>query len=87
MLMRGRCDESARYARTGNGMVIGEYAILPIDVWIDPFESRHSQDHLIGTERSDKEDFLLLNTSESEFELDHAIGMKQLCAVLNGDID
>ena len=60
---------------------------LPIDIWIDSFEPRHSKNHLIGTERSNEKGFLVFNTSESKLELDHAIGMKQLCAVRDGDID
>jgi hypothetical protein len=68
------CNESAGYA-WGAGMAIGESAFFPIDVRIDPFEPGHSEDHLVGTERSNEEGFLVFDTSESEFELDHAIGM------------
>ena len=68
-------------------MTISECAFLPIDVRIDSFEPRHSQDHLVRTEGSDKEGFLVFNTSESKFECDHTIGMKQLCAVRDGNVD
>jgi len=68
-------------------MAIGESAFFPIDVWIDSFEPRHSQNHLVGTKGSNEESFLMLNTSESKLESYHAIGMKQLCAVRDGDID
>jgi hypothetical protein len=68
-------------------VTIGKGTFLPIDVWVDSFEPRHSQDHLIRTERSNEESFLVFNTSEGKLEFDHAIGMKQLCAVRDGDAD
>ena len=68
-------------------MAIGKSTFLPIDVWIDPFKPRHSQDHLVGTERGNEEGLLVLNTSESKLGFYHAIGMKQLCAVRDGDVD
>ena len=59
-------------------MTIGEGAFLPVDVWVDSFEPRHSQNHLVRTEGSNEERFLMFNTSEGKLELDNAIGMKQL---------
>jgi len=40
---------------------------------------------LVTAEWGDKEGFLMFNTSEDEFEDDHAIGMMKFCAVRNGD--
>jgi len=68
-------------------MTISESAFLPVDVWVDSFEPRHSQNHLVRTERSNEKGFLVFNTSEGKLELDHAIGMKQLCAVRDGNIN
>jgi len=85
--MRRGCDKGTGYTRSRDEIAISESAFLPIDVWIDSFEPRHSENHLIGTERSNEKGFLVFNTSESKLELDHAIGMKQLCAVRDGDID
>ena len=68
-------------------MTIGEGVLLPINVGIDSFEPGHSQDHLVRTEGSDEESLLVFHTSESKFECDHAIGMKQLCAVRDGNVD
>ena len=58
--------------------MIGESMFLPVDVWVDSFEPRHSQNHLVRTEGSNEEHFLVFNTSEGKLELDNAIGMKQL---------
>ena len=60
-------DDSARDAR-GAGIAVRECAFFPIDVWIDPFEPRHSQNHLVGTERSDEEDFLVFDAAKGELE-------------------
>ena len=68
-------------------MTIGKGAFLPVDVWVDSFEPRHSQDHLVRTEGSNEKGFLVFNTSEGKLERNHAIGMKQLRAVRDGDVD
>ena len=68
-------------------MTISECAFLPIDVGIDSFEPRHSQDHLVRTNEGNKEGFLVFNTSKGKFECNHTIGMKQLCAVRDGNVD
>ena len=80
-------NESTGYARSGSKVTIGECTLLPINVGIDSFEPGHSQDHLVRTEGGNEEGFLVFNTSESKFECDHTIGMKQLCAVRDGNID
>jgi len=66
-------------------MSVGKGAQFPIDVWIDPFEPRHSQNHLIIAERSDEESFLVFNTSKGEFESDHAVCMMKFCSICDGD--
>ena len=86
IVMRRGCNESTGYTRARGEVAIGESAFFPIDVWVDLFKPRHSQDHLVGTERSDEEGFLVFNTSEGKLEFYHAIGMKQLCAIRNGNI-
>jgi len=86
VVRRGR-DESTGYGRSGSEVTIGESAFLPVDIWVDSFEPRHSQNHLVRTEGSNEERFLVFNTSEGKLERNHAIGMKQLRAVRDGDID
>jgi hypothetical protein len=56
-------------------VAVSKSAFLPIDIWVDPFEPRHSQNYLIRTKGCDKEDFLVFHASKSKFEFDHAIGM------------
>jgi hypothetical protein len=69
-------DNCARNAGgTGEGIAVGECTFLPIDVWVDPFEPRHSQDHLVGTERSNEEGFLVINSTEGEVEDNDAVCM------------
>jgi hypothetical protein len=85
--MRGGRNKSAGYGRSGKEVAIGESTLFPVDVWVDSFEPRHSQNHLVRAEGSDEEHFLVFNTSEGKLELDHAIGMKELRAVRDGDID
>src|SRR5204862_7824379 len=60
-------DDSARNTRS-TGTAIREGTFLPIDIGVDPFAPRHSQNHLIGTERGNEEDFLVFDTTEGELE-------------------
>jgi len=69
----------------GDRMSVGEGTQLPIDVWVDPFEPRHSQDHLVAAEWSDKEGFLVFNTSKGKFESDHVVSMMKFCSIRDGD--
>jgi hypothetical protein len=55
---------------------IAEGSLPPIDIWIDSFEPRHFQNHLIVTEGSDKENFLVFNTSKGKTKDRNAVGMK-----------
>ena len=54
---------------------IGYTTQLPIDVWIDSFEPRHSEDHLVAAKGSDKESFFVDNASDRELANDNAIRM------------
>ena len=56
-------------------MTVSKSIHLPIDIWVDSFEPRHSEDHLVGVEGGNEKDFLVFNTSEGKLELDNAIGM------------
>ena len=65
---RGFDDSARNTGSTGERIAVRESAFFPIDIGVDPFEPRHSQNHLIGTEGSDKENFLVFDTTECELE-------------------
>jgi hypothetical protein len=49
-------------------VAVHEDMFFPIDVGVDPFKPRHFQNHLIGTKGSDKEDFIVFDTTEDKPE-------------------
>jgi len=51
-----------------HGRTVCERAPLPINVWVNPFEPGHSQNHLISSEGSYEEGFLMFYTTEGERE-------------------
>ena len=63
---RGFDDSARNTGSTGERIAVRESVFFPIDVGVDPFEPRHSQDNLIVTEGSDEEGFLVFDTSEGE---------------------
>ena len=54
---------------------IGYTTQLPIDVWIDSFKPRHSENHLVAAKGSDKESFFVENASDRKLANDNAIRM------------
>ena len=60
---------------------------LPIDIWIDSFEPRHSENHLVAAKGSDKKYFFVENASDRKFEPDSAISMDELGSVGDRDVD
>ena len=66
------CGSFRGFERGGS---IRHTAQLPIDVWIDSFEPRHSEDHLVAAKGSDKESFFVENTSDRKLANDNAIRM------------
>jgi hypothetical protein len=65
------------------GSSIGHGTQSPIDVRVDPFEPRHSQDHLVAAEGSDEEGFLMLNSSNCELERGDTICVNETFPISN----
>ena len=78
------CGDFCGFERGGS---IRHTAQLPIDVWIDSFEPRHSENHLVAAKGSDKERFFVEDTSDRELANDNAIRVDEFRSVGNGDIN
>ena len=60
---------------------------LPIDIGIDSFELRHSEDHLVAAKWSGKESFFMGDASDRKLEDDNTISMDKFRFVGDGNID
>ena len=60
---------------------------LPIDIGVDSFEPRHSENHLVAAKGSDKENFFVENASDRKLENDNAISVDEFRSVGDGNIN
>jgi len=60
---------------------------LPIDIGIDSFEPRHSEDHLVAAKGSDEEYFFVGNTRDRKLENGNAISVKEFRSIGDGNVD
>jgi hypothetical protein len=79
--------KSAWFCGLDRGGSIRYATQLPIDIWIDSFEPRHSENHLVAAKGSDKESFFVDNASDRKLENRNAIRMNEFRSVGDGNID